>query len=284
MFIQTEPQDDPNVMKFIPGREVLSAGMVRYLDAEQAMASPLAARLFAVEGVLSVAFDQEAIILHKAEEADWRLLKAPVLGIVMEHFVAGRPIVEEAPTTDTAPEMIGEGGPVAEELRELIDTRIRPAVTPSGGDVVFRGIDAEGIVHLETTGSAASFLSRIEAMLKHYVPEVAGVREFLDTAAKPGLATPEGRAVREVLEERINPAVAGHGGHVALVDVQEDTVYIRLEGGCQGCGMADVTLKHGIEVEIRRAVPAIAQVLDVTDHAGGTNPYYQPGKGGVSAV
>jgi Fe-S cluster biogenesis protein NfuA len=78
--------------------------------------------------------------------------------------------------------------------------------------------------------------------------------------------------------------VAAHGGHVALVDVREDTVYIRLEGGCQGCGLADVTLKQGIEVEIRRAVPAIAQVLDVTDHAGGSNPYYQPGKGGVSAV
>ena len=77
---------------------------------------------------------------------------------------------------------------------------------------------------------------------------------------------------------------AAHGGHIALVDVQEDTVYIRLEGGCQGCGMADVTLKQGIETEIKRAVPKISSVLDATDHAGGTNPYYQPGKSGMSPL
>ena len=76
--------------------------------------------------------------------------------------------------------------------------------------------------------------------------------------------------------------MAGHGGHIALVDVQSDTVYIRLEGGCQGCGMADVTLKQGIETEIMNAVPSITTVLDVADHADGTNPYYQPGKGGMS--
>ena len=69
-----------------------------------------------------------------------------------------------------------------------------------------------------------------------------------------------------------------HGGHIALVDVQDDTVYIRLEGGCQGCGMADVTLKQGIVVQIQETVPAIEKVLDVTDHASGSNPYYQPGK------
>jgi len=84
--------------------------------------------------------------------------------------------------------------------------------------------------------------------------------------------------VQQVLDERINPSVASHGGHIALIDVKADTAYIRLEGGCQGCGMADVTLKQGIEVEIKSAVPAILQVLDVTDHAGGTNPYYSQGK------
>ena len=76
--------------------------------------------------------------------------------------------------------------------------------------------------------------------------------------------------------------MAAHGGHISLVDVQDDTVYIRLEGGCQGCGMADVTLKQGVATEIQRVAPGITKVLDVTDHAGGTNPYYQPGKGGIS--
>ncbi len=90
--------------------------------------------------------------------------------------------------------------------------------------------------------------------------------------------------MQALLEEEVNPAIAGHGGHIALVDVLEDTVYIRLEGGCQGCGMADVTLKQGIEREIRRAVPSIVAVLDTTDHAGGANPYYDPGKGGLSPL
>ena len=134
------------------------------------------------------------------------------------------------------------------------------------------------------TGPAFGFRDRIEAMLKHYVPEVAALRDHIDTAARPGLASAAGMAVRSVLDERINPAVAAHGGHISLVDVQESVAYIRLEGGCQGCGMADVTLKQGVEVEIKRAVPAITRVLDVTDHAEGANPYYQPGKGGDSAV
>ena len=73
----------------------------------------------------------------------------------------------------------------------------------------------------------------------------------------------------------MNPAVAAHGGRISLVDVQDDTVYIRLEGGCQGCGMAEATLKQGVEVEIKQAVPSITAVLDVTDHAGGSNPYYR---------
>ena len=119
-------------------------------------------------------------------------------------------------------------------------------------------------------------------MLQHYVPEVQAVKDYRDALPKPGLESPVGLGVQRVLAERVNPAVASHGGYIALVDVQEDTAYIRLEGGCQGCGMADVTLKQGVEREILQAVPEITRVLDVTDHAGGSNPYYQPGKGGMS--
>jgi Fe-S cluster biogenesis protein NfuA len=86
------------------------------------------------------------------------------------------------------------------------------------------------------------------------------------------------------LEKQVNPSVAAHGGHISLVDVQDDTAYIRLEGGCQGCGMADVTLKQGVVTQIQQVAPSITNVLDVTDHAGGDNPYYQPGKGGVSPL
>ena len=91
---------------------------------------------------------------------------------------------------------------------------------------------------------------------------------------------PRARAVQEVIDTRINPGVASHGGFITLLDVKEDVAYIALGGGCQGCGMADVTLKQGIEVMIREAVPEIRQVVDSTDHAGGTNPYFQPSKGG----
>ncbi|MCI0408210.1 MAG: iron-sulfur cluster assembly accessory protein [Acidobacteria bacterium] len=93
-------------------------------------------------------------------------------------------------------------------------------------------------------------------------------------------ADPKAAAVQQVIDTQINPAVAGHGGHVSLLDVKDDTAYIALGGGCQGCGMADVTLKHGIEAMIKEAVPEIRQIIDTTDHAGGTNPYYQPSKGG----
>ena len=95
---------------------------------------------------------------------------------------------------------------------------------------------------------------------------------------------PRALAVQEVIDTQINPGVAMHGGYVTLLGVKDDVVYIGLGGGCQGCGMADVTLKQGIEVMIRKAVPEIRQIIDTTDHAGGTNPYYQPSKGGQSPL
>ena len=91
-------------------------------------------------------------------------------------------------------------------------------------------------------------------------------------------------AVQGVLDREINPGVASHGGFVTLLDVKEQVTYIALGGGCQGCGMADVTLKQGIEVAIKKAVPEITQVLDTTDHAAGRNPYYQQSKGGASPL
>ena len=91
---------------------------------------------------------------------------------------------------------------------------------------------------------------------------------------------PKAEAIQKGIDTKINPGVAAHGGFVTLLDVKNDTAYVALGGGCQGCGMANVTLKQGIEVIIREAVPEIRQVIDTTDHAGGTNPYYQPSKGG----
>ncbi len=113
---------------------------------------------------------------------------------------------------------------------------------------------------------------------------VEGVHEsgFKIDNPNPLWKDPLAQKVQEVLDTKINPAVASHGGFVALLDVKDGTAYIQLGGGCQGCGMVDVTLKQGIEVVLKEEVPEIREVVDTTDHAGGTNPYYQPSKGGSS--
>ncbi|HWP46324.1 MAG TPA: NifU family protein [Candidatus Limnocylindrales bacterium] len=92
------------------------------------------------------------------------------------------------------------------------------------------------------------------------------------------LTGPVAQRIQQLIDTRINPAIAAHGGYVSLIDIKDNVVYVQLGGGCQGCGMVDVTLKQGIEVMIKEEVPEITQVLDVTDHAGGKNPYYQPSK------
>jgi Fe/S biogenesis protein NfuA len=115
------------------------------------------------------------------------------------------------------------------------------------------------------------------------VDYVEGLYESGFKIDNPNLwSDPKAMAVQRVIDNQINPAIAAHGGFVTLLDVKEDVAYIAMGGGCQGCGMADVTLKHGIEAMIREAVPEIRQIIDTTDHAGGTNPYYQPSKGGHS--
>ena len=114
-------------------------------------------------------------------------------------------------------------------------------------------------------------------MLRHYIPEIPAVRDSFDAIPRPGLDTPTAHAIQRLLDEQINPAVASHGGFISLIDAQEDIAYIELGGGCQGCGMADVTLKQGVEKTILEMIPEISVVRDVTDHASGDNPYYRPG-------
>lgn len=114
-----------------------------------------------------------------------------------------------------------------------------------------------------------------------------GSVDFVVSATGPGfkieppktaISDPRGPAIQKLIDEKINPGVASHGGFVELINVKDNRVYVRLGGGCQGCGMVDVTLKHGIQNMIQEQIPSITEILDVTDHASGTNPYYQPGK------
>jgi Fe-S cluster biogenesis protein NfuA len=283
MLIQTENTENPATVKFMLGRAVLVSGTVEFGNAQSAEASPLARRLFEIGSVTRIVLGSDFILVTKADDVDWQHLKPVILGGIIEHCMSGDPVLIEQEVADEgmAIDFEPETNEVVAQLEELIATRIRPAAAQTGGDVTFRGYK-QGVVYVDMQGSGFSLREGIIRVLQHYVPEVIDVRDYRDAIPKPGLKTPEAATIQRILDDRINPSVAAHGGHISLVDVRENTTYIRLEGGCQGCGMADVTLKQGIEHEIKRAVPTIKAVLDVTDHAGGTNPYYQPGKSGAS--
>lgn len=277
MFIQTAATDNSDIMTFLPGQEIYVGGPITFEKSEDDGLSPLAARLFEVAEVLRVEIGKDYVSVTKSVDADWLHLKPAVLGAIMDHFVKGDVAVKQ-PDNEKLNAVEGleldDSDPIVGELRELIETRIRPAATQGGGDVILRGYK-EGVVYIEFVGAAAQMQSGVENMLRHYIPEVEGVADWRDAIPKPGMDTDEARAIQEVLETRINPSVAGHGGHISLIDVDDARAYIRMEGGCQGCGMANVTLKEGVVVEIQKVVPTIREVLDVTDHAGGSNPYYQ---------
>ena len=281
MFIQTEAMPDQARMKFFPGETVLPSGMAEFLDEEAAETSPLAGRIFGVDGVDAVILYDEFVTVTKEEGFDWQLLKPMILGAIMDHYTAGDPAVlgiedftGEA-EFDYPYEDSEDDKEIIDQIKELMDSRIGPAAEQMGGKVIYKGFK-DGNVYVEFVGPTAALQGGMINVMSHYVPEVKAVRDYKDAISKPGLDTPDGQAIQKVLDEKINPAVAQHGGYISLIDVKADTAFIRLEGQCQGCGMADVTLKQGVEVEIKSAVPHITEVLDVTDHAGGTNPYYAP--------
>ena len=283
MFIQIEKTPDPEVLTFVPGRTVLGSGSLTFSDADEAERSPLAARLMRIAGIERVTLGAETVEAAKTADADWQLLKPAVLGVIMEHFLGGHPILAATPAPAAYD---AEDAELVAEIEALLDERIRPGLDEDGGKIAFLGY-SDGVVELNLDGSglavpAFSIKIRIENTLRHYLPEIETVR-FVEQFSAPeelDWDNPEVVAVHDLLEERVNPAVAAHGGHIALIDVVDHTAYIRLEGGCQGCGMADVTLKQGVEVMILENVPTITAVLDSTDHAGGTNPFFEPGKDG----
>jgi Fe-S cluster biogenesis protein NfuA len=185
MFIQTEPTPNPNVLKFLPGREVMGEG-TRELKAEDAAASPLAEALFAISGVERVFFGPDFLTVTRADDdLDWRQLKAPILAAIMEHFTSGQPILRQGDEAVSHDSDVYEGdtAQVVAEIKDLLDTRIRPAVARDGGDILFNRFDAAtGVVFLHMRGacsgcpsSSATLRAGVENMLKHYVPEVTGV-------------------------------------------------------------------------------------------------------------
>ena len=183
MFIETEGTPNPATLKFLPGRYVMEAGTADFATVVSAERSPLATALFDLEGVARVFLGNDFITVTKTDEIDWSALKPQVLASIMEHFVAGRPMIEG----DTDPLDEEDVDPadqeIVDQIKELLDTRVRPAVAGDGGDIVFRGY-RDGVVRLHMQGSCsgcpssrATLKHGIENMLKHYVPEVVSVQQ-----------------------------------------------------------------------------------------------------------
>jgi len=181
MFIQTESTPNPATLKFLPGRTVLDAGTADFTSVEAAGDSPLAKRIFAVDGVTGVFLANDFVTVTKAESVAWEHLKPSVLGAIMEHYQSGLPVI----TGETASGHASHEGPDSEivgQIKELLDTRVRPAVAQDGGDITFHGFE-RGVVYLHMQGACAGCPSStltlkmgIENLLRHYIPEVTEVR------------------------------------------------------------------------------------------------------------
>ncbi len=185
MFIQTEQTPNPATLKFLPGQTVLAEGSIDIRDAEAAQRSPLAARLFLIDEVAGVFFANDFVTVTKTDEADWQMLKPVILGVIMEHFVSGQPVMADSQGLGDGMTEDAVDGPDAEiigQIKDLLDTRVRPAVAQDGGDIVYRGF-RNGVVMVQLQGacqgcpsSTATLKMGIENMLRHYIPEVVEVR------------------------------------------------------------------------------------------------------------
>lgn len=183
MFIQTETTPNPRTLKFIPGVQVLSGEPMNFKNASEAEISPLALALFSIKNVESVFLGSDFITISKAEEIDWNLIKTEILTTIMEHFVAGRPVLltSKLEKKNNTTENAAEEDAIVKQIREIIDTRVRPQVAEDGGDIIFHSFE-DGVVKLEMHGSCSGCPSStitlkngIENMLKHYIPEVVSV-------------------------------------------------------------------------------------------------------------
>lgn len=181
MLIETEATPNPATLKFNPGRMVGGDQTHQFSDHSAAAASPLAQRLFAIDQITAVFFGPDFITATKSDAVDWPTIKPAVLGAIMDHYVAGDPLFD-AETAETGHSDGEEDSDIITQIKELLDTRVRPAVAQDGGDIVFRSFQ-DGVVYLHLQGSCAGCPSStatlkagIETMLRHYLPEVTEVR------------------------------------------------------------------------------------------------------------
>jgi Fe-S cluster biogenesis protein NfuA len=182
MFIQTEQTPNPATLKFLPGRTVMAAGTANFTDPEAAARiSPLAQRLFSLPQVTGVFLGADFITVTKGGSGDWYQLKPAILALIMEHFTAGRPVLLETADNAVVEAAQDDEDEVVSQIKELIETRVRPAVAQDGGDIIFHAYE-DGVVYLHMQGSCsgcpsstATLKAGIENMLRHYIPEVVEV-------------------------------------------------------------------------------------------------------------
>jgi Fe-S cluster biogenesis protein NfuA len=179
MFIQTEKTPNPATIKFLPGRGITPGQSHEFRSGAEAANAPLAQRLFSLQGVKSVMLGHDFVSVSKQDDTDWNMLKPMVLAALMEHLSTGQPVILQ---TETAGGSTEEDSEIVAQIKELIQTRVRPAVMMDGGDIVFERFE-DGIVYLQMRGACAgcpsstmTLKSGIENMLRHFVPEVMEVR------------------------------------------------------------------------------------------------------------
>ena len=184
MFIQTEQTPNPQTLKFLPGKVVMEEGTAFYQNVEEAVDSPFARRLFSVEGVEGVFFGSDFITITKNKSYEWQVMKPTVLGGIIDHFNSNDKTVEKTASkeSETSLKKNEDDSEIVKQIKELLDTRVRPAVAMDGGDIIYNDF-ADGIVYLKMQGacsgcpsSTATLKMGIENMLKHYIPEVQEVR------------------------------------------------------------------------------------------------------------
>ena len=183
MFIQTEQTPNPQTLKFLPGKVVMEEGTAFFQNDQEATNSPFAKRLFGVEGVEGVFFGSDFITITKTQTVDWQVMKPLVLGSIMDHYNSGEvTLIKESKKENKSLEKDDNDTDIVKQIKELLDTRVRPAVAMDGGDIIYNDFE-DGIVYLKMQGacsgcpsSTATLKMGIENMLKHYIPEVQEVR------------------------------------------------------------------------------------------------------------
>lgn len=187
MFIQTEPTPNEDSLKFIPGTPVLGSGSMEFLDTRESMKSPLAKQLFQIDGISGVFFGPDFVTISKEPSSEWQLMKPDIYAAIMDHFSSGQPILyDENDLAQSDTTILPDDPEEVQMIKELLDTRIRPAIQEDGGDIEYCGFEG-GIVKLKLKGSCrgcdssvVTLKNGIENMLMHYIPEVQGVEQVID--------------------------------------------------------------------------------------------------------